>query len=584
MASQSPNIIPPTKPVRLPAAATLSLPRWGILLLCLLYIVPGLIGRDPWKTSDVTDFTIMWTMASGTWEDWLLPNISGLPIFSSGPMTYWLGAIFITLFGGLLGNEIAARLATLLFFLLGAYSIWRTGYLLGQRQETQPMKLAFGGQPDTKAYGRVLADSALLVYLASLGLLSNSHETSVEALFVSTIAYCLYRSTRYVNDSSIKNAIYLGLAIGFLVLTNGLVVPVGLYVFLFIGVFFYRSDLAKHISKLLLALATTSLIVAIWYIVLNTTQPYGQSPFWPWLSWHTTQFGLPTFSSLFYFFKRGMWFFWPAWPYALWSIYAWRKQWHSAHVILPLVFCVTFLVLAIFNPHPEESAFLSFLPPFAILAVLGLPTMKRGAINAIDWFSVMSLTLIGLFIWLAWIAHSFGWPAQLAKNATKLAPGFLPQINLFAVLIACIVTLAWFALVYWRISRQPSVLWRAVVLSTGGVILCWVLLGTLWLPWINYNKSYRSISLEMSKHITGPNSCVTSNINPALRASFAYFGHIHFSGPLKAEKECRYTLLRDRVPKRKRQAAPKTYKNMSLVWEGHRPSDRQERFRLYRAD
>ena len=67
----------PMKPVRLPAAATLALPRWGLLLLALLYILPGLIGRDPWKNDDAASFGIMWTMAHGALQDWLLPNIVG---------------------------------------------------------------------------------------------------------------------------------------------------------------------------------------------------------------------------------------------------------------------------------------------------------------------------------------------------------------------------------------------------------------------------------------------------------------------------------------------------------------------------
>ena len=54
------------KPVRLPAAATNALPRWGLLALGLLYILPGLIGRDPWKNDDAASFGIMWTMAHGT--------------------------------------------------------------------------------------------------------------------------------------------------------------------------------------------------------------------------------------------------------------------------------------------------------------------------------------------------------------------------------------------------------------------------------------------------------------------------------------------------------------------------------------
>ena len=210
------------------------------------------------------------------------------------------------------------------------------------------------------------------------------------------------------------------------------------------------------------------------------------------------------------FSRNGIWFFWPAWPFAGWAIYAWRRQWRSAHVLLPLLFTATFLVLAFFNPQKEETVLLSFLPPLAILAALGLPTMKRGAINAIDWFSVMTLTLCALFIWLAWFARHTGWPAGIARNATKLAPGFLPEFNIPVTAFAACATIGWFALVYWRRSRQPSVLWRAVVLSTGGVILCWVLLATLWLPWINYSKSYAGIATEMATRIPDKNSCIST--------------------------------------------------------------------------
>lgn len=73
MSDTQPSLIPSPKPVRLSASATLALPRWGILLLCLLYILPGLIGRDPWKNADAADFGVMWTMAQHGWQDWLWP-------------------------------------------------------------------------------------------------------------------------------------------------------------------------------------------------------------------------------------------------------------------------------------------------------------------------------------------------------------------------------------------------------------------------------------------------------------------------------------------------------------------------------
>ncbi len=581
MSDTQPSLIPPTRPVRLPAAATLTLPRWGILLLCLLYIVPGLIGRDPWKNSDAADFGVMWTMAQHGWQDWLWPNIAGLPVADGGPLAFWLGAICIKLFGWLLGDALAARIATLCFFLIGAYSIWHTTYLLGRRTEAQPMRLAFGGQPEALAYGRMLADGALLIYLGCLGLLMHSHETSIEALFVALIAYALYRCTRYIDAPTVSNAVRLGLALGVLVLTNGLVAPFGLYLCFLAGIFFCTPPRRKHAVNLLVAIATTTAIVAIWWLVLELSQPHDSSPFNAWLLWNAGQIGWPTLNAIGDFLRNGIWFFWPAWPFACWAIYAWRRQWRSAHVLLPFLFTVTFLIIALFSPDMQEAVLLSFLPSLAILAALGLPTMKRGAINAIDWFSVMTLTLIALFIWLAWFARHTGWPAGIAKNATKLAPGFLPEFSLFATTIALCATAGWFALVYWRLSRQPPVLWRAVVLSTGGVILCWVLLATLWLPWINYSKSYAGIATEMASHMSGKHSCIRTNVSAAQRASFAYFGGVRFEGFVP--EQCNYLLLGDRVPKYNRPISPKRYKNMELIWEGHRPSDRSERFRLYRS-
>ena len=71
------------KPVRLPASAVLALPRWALFALAMLYILPGVIGREPWKNDDAASFGIMWTMAHGTWQDWLWPNIAGLSVPAS---------------------------------------------------------------------------------------------------------------------------------------------------------------------------------------------------------------------------------------------------------------------------------------------------------------------------------------------------------------------------------------------------------------------------------------------------------------------------------------------------------------------
>lgn len=567
------------KPVRLPASATHALPRWALFALCLLYILPGLIGRDPWKPDDAAGFGIMWTMANGSLNDWLSPHIVGLAMPYEGPLAFWLGAVCIKLFGWLLGDPLAARIAPICFFLLGSMSVWYTTYLLGRRPEAQPLKLAFGGQPEPRDFGRTLADGALLIYLGCLGLLVHSHGTTSEALQVSLVAFSLYTATRLFESHSTRSAIAFGLVLGLLVLSRGWIVPLAIW----IGVVVLASARERGIllRLMLVVLPLAALVAGAWVFANQQVQPFGSSPTDAWMAWNYRQIGAPTLPTLQYFFKNAIWFAWPAWPFAIWAIYAWRRQHEALHITLPLTFFGALVVLAFLNPHGEEAILLPLLPMLAILAAFGLPTMKRGAINAVDWFSVMMLSTCATFIWLGWIAKQTGWPAQIAKNAFKIAPGFKPEFSLITFLIAAAATAGWIWIVYWRISRRPSVLWRAVVLSSGGIILCWLLLMTLWLPWGNYIKSYASVAQQVDAVLPNVKRCVSTNVGASQRASFAYFGKIQFAQ--FDDKNCDFLLLQDNH--RGNDSAPtltRYNQQWKLIWQGRRPADRDERFRLYR--
>ena len=564
------------KPVRLPASATLALPRWGLIALCLLYILPGLIRRDPWKSDDAAGFGIMWTMARGGWQDWLLPHIAGLPVPGEGPLAFWMGALFIHLFGWLLGDALAARISTIGFFLIGSMSVWYSTYLLGRRTETQPLRLAFGGQPEARDYGRTLADGALLIYLGCLGLLLRSHETTAEALQISLIAFAIYAGVRLFESQSLRAAIMLGTTLGLLVLTRGWLVPLAMWSALVLASPPLGDRLLQRLTLVTLPIGFA--IGAIWPMLNALALPYGVNPTQSWLDWNAAQLALPSGHSIVYFLKYSIWFAWPAWPFAGWALYAWRKQHAALHVRLPLALTAAFALLALCSPHGEESVLLPLLPPLAILAAFGLPTMKRGAINAVDWFAMMTLSICAGFIWIGWIAKQTGWPAQIARNAFKLAPGFKPEFNLLATLIAAAATIGWIMLVRWRIARHPSVLWRAVVLSSGGVILCWLLLMTLWLPWLNYGKSYAGVAHQIGARLPASGYCVDTNVGPAQRASFAYFGQVDFSR--FGDHDCDYLLLQDSGNSPLMRKDDES--SLHLLWEGRRPSDRDERYRLYR--
>ena len=569
------------KPVRLPAAATLALPRWALFALGLLYILPGLIGREPWKNDDAASFGIMWTMAHGGLTDWLWPNIAGMSMPDEGPLAFWLGAIFIKLFGWT-GNEVfAARMSTIGIFVISALSVWYTAFNLGRRGDAQPLRLAFGGQPEPDDFGRTLADAAVLIYLGCLGLLQHSHDITAEALYVSLMAYMLYRAVRYVERASLRNAVLMGLALGGLTLTRGWVAPAALTLSLLLCAVFLRLPLRRTLGHLALAVLVGALLTLVWLLPGELLQPYGHSPLQAWMDWNCRQFSMPDRQSVAYFFRVGIWFFWPAWPFAAWAVYAWRRQHHVLHIVVPLTFVAMLALLAMFHPDPDPAQLLPLLPPLAVMAAFGLLTMKRGAINAIDWFSVMVLTICAFVLWLFWFAALTGWPPKLAHNALKLLPGFKPELGLAAFFVAAAATAGWVALVHWRISRQPAVLWRAVVLSSGGLILIWVLIMTLFLPELNYSKSYASVAHQISVNLPQGNACINTNVGAAQRASFAYYGRLPFAGV--DNQRCDLLLLQDSSRRRdgKDQLQEQHGTDWIKLWEGRRATDDAERFRLY---
>ncbi len=570
------------KPVRLAAAATLALPRWALYALGLLYILPGLIGRELWK-DDAGSFGIMWTMAHGSLNDWLLPNIAGLPVYDDGPLAFWLGALCIKLFGWLVGDPMAARVSTMAIFVCGAMSVWYTAFHLGRRPEAQPLRLAFGGQPEPDDYGRTLGDAAVLIYLGCLGLLLFSHETLAVTLQGALLAYFLYRAVRYVEHPSLRNAALIGLSLGALTLTRGLLTPLVLLLTLFFTTRFLKMPPARALTELGVSVLAALAIAAVWIVPALAVRPYDLTPVAHWMAWNAEQAALPTWSSIRTFVHVGLWFFWPAWPFAGWAIYAWRRQNHLLHIVLPLSFVCALSVLIVCDPAPENGDLLKLLPPLAIMAAFGLPTMKRGAINAIDWFSVTVLTMIAGVVWLFWGARLTGWPAQFARNVLKLLPGYKPEFGPLAFIVAACASVGWIALVNWRLSRQPSVLWRAVVLSSGGLILLWVMLTTLFLPDLNYSKSYASVARQLAAQLPPGGGCIDTNVGMPQRASLAYYGALPFAGVASAG-QCDLFLLQHsvRLHDKHEMTTPPGDAQWQLLWEGRRASDRDERFKLYR--
>jgi 4-amino-4-deoxy-L-arabinose transferase-like glycosyltransferase len=561
--------------VRLTASATSALPRWILLAICFVYASSGLFGRDPWKNEDAAGFGVMWTMANGGWHDWLLPNLVGKPITSDGPLVYWLGALAIRMLSPLVDASDASRVVTGALFCLSCAFVWYGAYLLGRRPEVQPFKYAFGGEPLPRDYGRTLADGALLILLGCFGLAERGHETTPQLAQFACVAMLLYGMIRSV-DKPIQGALWWGAALGLVTLAAS---PVLLLALLACSV---AMTLVVHDFKprtvLLICLPLALVISISWPLIAWLVYPGDAAPFLSqWVSTNFDSFSGSPRNVLLYGLKNLPLFTWPAWPLAIWSWYSWAGLRRAPHVAVPIALIGPLLALVVLQSHQGNLLFMLLLPPLAVLAAFALPTLKRGAINAIDWFALLSFTILGGFVWLVWFAGLTGHPAPIARNLARLVPGFHPEFSLLSLCVALLITGCWVVLVRWRLSRHPVVLWRSVVLSSGGTTLMWVLLMTLWLPIVNYGRTYRDVATQIATHLPANYTCIRpARLGNAQLASFAYFGNMHFAF---GDEDCDVILRQDTQDFGDPSSISRY--QWKLVWEGRRPADRDERFRLY---
>ena len=550
------------------------LPGLVLFLLGALYILPGLLGRDPWGRADAEGFGLALTMARGAFDDWLAPNVFGLPVAQEGPLPGWLGALAILLFGPLVGEPAAARLASGLVTALGLLWVWRATKLLAARPEIQPAD-PFEVSARAADIGRAVADAALLVCVATCGLIARVHETSSIAFqFAWLAAFALGAAVAI--ERPLRGGLIAGAAIAASALTRGLPIATALLaVLVLLPVFAQRYRLVAF-PMLGGALASAALLALPWPITLAGQHPEGDAWLRVWMGWNAAEIGTGSLRSLVFLARNLPWYLWPAWPLALWAAWRWREKWRTPALLLPLLMAGAAGVLMLLAPVPSEAMMLPAVVPAAMLAALALPVVERGLVSLLDWIAVATFSLIGVVIWAYWLALLTGFPPRMADSAIRLAPGFASDMAALQTLAGLIASVAWLALVWWRASQRPRAIWRPMALSSGGLLLAWVLLIVLWLPAYNARVSYRGVATDLAAALGRTDGCVRGEpLDAAQRANLAHFGGVRFGRP---GERCDWLLIRNDA--HVRHTPPSI--DWQPVWQGRRPFDSTERFVLYR--
>jgi 4-amino-4-deoxy-L-arabinose transferase-like glycosyltransferase len=345
-----------------------------VALLCIAWIIPGVVAHDPWKPDEAYTFGVVYDMLRG--GSWLVPTLAGEPFLDEPPLYYLSAAASGTLFSWMLPMHDAARLATAFYMALA---------------------FTFSGLAGRELHGRGQGTLTVLLLLGAFGLMVRGHQmiTDVAALAGFCIAYYAYSLA--LRRPVVAGAT-LGLAIGIVFLAQGIYETLMLAILtILLPAVAAPWRTIKYAQTLATAIAVALPLLLAWPALL-----YERSPalFDLWLQRDLVRSAMSANHEWFYYVKILPWYAWPLWLIALWRLWlARRADYASASLSLPLAGFVICFVLLTLSGEARELNALPLLPALALLATPGIGQIRRGAASAWYWFGVTGLVFFVAAFW-----------------------------------------------------------------------------------------------------------------------------------------------------------------------------------------
>jgi 4-amino-4-deoxy-L-arabinose transferase-like glycosyltransferase len=523
--------------------------------ICGIWILAGLIGHDPWKPDEAHTFGVVYRLLEN--GSLIVPSLAGEPYLEKPPLVYLAAAVTGIVFSPLLPLHDAARLATglwmALVFLFTAYAA----------------RELFSGNKSWVA---------CLMLLGCGGLLVRGHQLTSDVALLAGIAIGLYGLALAPRRPPL-GGFWLGIGLAVATLAAGLFEPLMLVLtalgMVIVSPLYRTRGFARCVA---IALVIAVPVGLVWPLALYARAPELFHE-WLWVENLERIAGLLQLSSdedYLYYLNILPWFSWPAWPFAIWSLWVERDALSRREVQLPLVAFVAFFVFLSLAGEGRDIYGLPLLLPLSLLASMAFAQLPRGALNAYYWFTVMLATFFCLVAWLYFSAIEWDTPRRLADRMLDMQPAYIPLVPPLIVVLALLFTFTWLVLVF-NVKRTPE---RPVILWAAGVTTVWTLVALLLVNWIDTGKTYRLVVAELSAALPEVRGCVASQgLGEPQRAMLDYFAQIttlRLETP--GEKpNCDWLIIQDNWNQPQVMGLP-----WELAWEGRRPGDREERYRLYR--
>ncbi len=532
--------------------------RLRVLVLAVLYVVPGLVGHDPWKQDETYVTSIVHHIAQT--GDWVVPASAGQPFMEKPPLYYVVAARTAEAFSPWLELHDGARLSNVLWLLI----VFGSLALAARRawpKATHP------------------GSAALLTLIACVGLVIDAHLLLVDIALLAGFALALLGFCT-IRERALVGGALLGTGAGIGFLAKGLLAPGCLIATaVLLPALFAPWRTREYVRAVALAMLAMLPWIVVWPTALYLRSP-DLFDFWLWQQNLGRFFGfahLGADAEPWYYAKTLPWFAFPALPLALWSLWRRRANWRRDSMMQLCVALATVIVGALASAGSMRALYLlPALLPMSLLAAAEAATLPHSIqrLSLIAAYTIYGVAAVGLW-GICLLITANGTPPAWSRLDQLLPVTNIPRAGFSAVALAAATTLTWLGIGAWiQRTRLAGVFGWAL-----GITLIWILIATLWLPWLNAAKSYRSVFEDLRAHFPAQFDCVASiHLGESEAAMLEYEGGI-VAIPLESNPEARCRLVWVQDVQTKADTPPDP--SWRLLWSGHRPGDTKERHRLF---
>ena len=520
---------------------------WLLFVMSLIWVLGTAFFHSPWEPYETFVFAVVKGITQN--HSWLVPYVSNLPYLEIQPFYFWIYSAFLKLFNISNIDSIANSIRLINTLIIFAIVI---------------ICARIGSNLSAFKNGRTV----VLVLISSIGFINNAYQLSPAILTL--LGFCLYIYALQLHRSLPGISGWL-LFLGLLFISINFTCEFILIALLLLIILPIVDKYWQTKSYFLTIIIGIIMFGVIFFLYCYQLHSVNADFYTQWQNRYGTLHnpeGYDFWKQLLNVLTILSWYTVPGWLLVIWSIYKRRMRLFKDKIIeVNIILAILILIFSLLGGRSIEGVVFPILLPVVFIASLEIDTMRISIVSLLNWFSICIFGVVGIAIWLVYIAFNLGQPRQLVNYILQFTQEYQYTFNIWQLSLAILITFIWLFMITRRHIRGRELVtnWAS---STTYVLILFL---SLCLPCFDAVLSFKPLVFKSLPYLDRKACIVTNSEYSSQAALWYYYADLNL---IPSFVNLNFSVCN--------QAVVATYdeniidkSQWNIVWQGKRPIDKK---------